>query len=280
MGAQFWWFYDVLAVCLTAGIIYSAVVKGFNKIVFQLIGTVLAFVVGFFGSGWLSPGAYQILYQDKIAASVQTALEDVDLYELAASRFANEIAAQVPDTVVDAQMLRDTAQAVCAGQESSQWFVDAVGTVTEEIVSGKMPAYAAVPLAESFAENPEFLIAYLNYMNQNDPSGAAAELERQFYRPEYTVMVRMVLFLILEAVILIIVGIIAKMAGNLENLMHIRRCNRLLGFMVGLLEAACALISVAVAVKLLATATNQQMLLFNEETIEATKLFRVIYQMI
>ena len=81
-------------------------------------------------------------------------------------------------------------------------------------------------------------------------------------------------------VIVIIISVIANMASSLEEMMHIRRCNRLLGFAAGLLEAACAVLTMTVAVKLLVDGTSGQMLLFNEPTIEATQLFKWLYQKI
>ena len=38
MGTQFWWFYDVLAVSISVGVLYVAVQKGINKTMFPLIG--------------------------------------------------------------------------------------------------------------------------------------------------------------------------------------------------------------------------------------------------
>jgi hypothetical protein len=102
-------------------------------------------------------------------------------------------------------------------------------------------------------------------------------LEENYLHPAYQPLVRMGVFLLLETVVLIIFGIISSMAGNLEEQMHIRRGNHLLAIPVGLVEAACVLIMLTVAVKLLICLTDSQMILFNEATVERSKLFRLLY---
>ncbi len=275
MGTQFWWFYDVLAVTLAVGIIYAAVAKGFNRIVFQLIGTILAFVVGVFGSKAFAPSVYELIYQDNIINNVQQVLEEQQIYDTMAQLLKSTQDGTAPEEYDSAAL-----QSMNAADDVPQWYADALGNAAQHLLDPVLSSQNDMALTQVFTENPDFLREFRSSLNEETKLAAAVALERDYYREGYLQLVKMALFLLLELVIVIIISVIANMASSLEEMMHIRRCNRLLGFAAGLLEAACAVLTMTVAVKLLVDGTSGQMLLFNEPTIEATQLFKWLYQKI
>ncbi len=273
MGTQFWWFYDVLIVTIAAGLLYNAVAKGFNKLVFQLVGFVLAFVVGFFGSGLLCEPTYRMIFQENTVLEVQTELESMD--------FREALASSVRQNAPDSEYARMETQKLIEDLQNngaSEVHREACASVLHSQLSKTISPYPQQTLQVYFSENTEGFGQFLSAAVNGDYHAAAAWLEEGYFRPFYQLMIRMVLFLLLEVVVLIIVGIIAGMTGNTEHLMHIRRFDRVLAVPVGLIETACVLISLVVAVKLIVSATDNMMLLFNEETISETKLFRLLYQ--
>ena len=116
------------------------------------------------------------------------------------------------------------------------------------------------------------------------PDCSAAEtvlrqmVEEDLYRPSYLRLVRMALFLLIELLMLVIYGVIASVGGNFEEQMHVRRGNHLLAVPAGLIEAACLLLIFTVAVRLVVMLTDNEMLLFNQETIDHTIFFRYLYR--
>lgn len=277
MGTQFWWFYDVLMLALTAGLLYNAIAKGFNKMVFQLVGFVLAFVIGFFGSGYLAEPAYDMLYREQITNTLHAAYEAPALYEAAAQGMQKNL----PDGAqADSAYLQETAAAILEGEEAPQWFAAAIGNAADMLIGSRISPSPEKTIGDLFTENPEVLRAFLEADAAGDAALVADRLERSYVRPYYIEMVKMAIFLLLQIVVLIVVGVIAGMAGNLEQHMHIRKFNRALAVPVGLIEVASVLIFFAVAVKLAVMATDNMMLLFNEETIAETKIFQLIYGMV
>ncbi len=278
MGTQFWWFYDVLTVTIAGGLLYAAVAKGFNKIVFSLIGCILAFVVGFFGSGYLSAPAYEMLYREKIESSFQITCEELDLYDAAAQNLRQSGVEGIPEES-DNAFVQEAVQKYCETGEMPAWLPYAAGEVLDTQVINKITPSPETPLRDAFTADETLLHRVVSAYNAGDLQQMARELEASYMRPAYLKTVRLGVFLLLEAVVLIIVGIIAAMAGNPEELMHLRRLNRPLAVVGGMVEAACVLLSVAVAVKLVVTLTEGMMLLFNEQTVERTKIFRYIYEL-
>ncbi len=274
MGTQFWWFYDVLTISTAVGIIYAAVVKGFNKLVLSLISVVLAFVIAFFASTPLSQWAYGAIYEENLRQSIQPVFDE-PLYELAVGYVQQSTLPDAP-AEVDAALLADTAAAIASGEESPAWFAEGFGRTLEALVKKEVAWYDA----PSFSENAEALAAIVTYVEEGDSAGAAHAIEHTYLKSAYLQMLRLATFLLLEIVVWILFAVIGKMAGNLEEQMHMLKGDKILAVPVGLLQAASVLIALTVVIRLVILWTDGQMLLFNEETVAETKLFQLLYNLL
>lgn len=273
MGTQFWWFYDVLILVIAAGLLYNAVARGFSRLIFRLAGFVLAFAAGAFGSGALALPAYNMLYRENIIAAVQMECETLDLF--------GEMETYIRQNAADSELAGFDRSALMENTEgcyTSPVYTEAAAAVLDPQLSAKITPYPQRPLQDFLAQETVYSEPFLSEYAAGNYAAAAAMLEEGCFRPYYTEMVRMALFLLLELVVLIIAGIISSMAGNLEQQMHIRKFNRILAVPVGLVEVFCVIVSLTVAVQLVVMATDNMMLLFNEDTIAKTKLFQLIYE--
>lgn len=272
MGTQFWWFYDVLTLTIAAGLLYHAAAKGFNKLIFRFVGAVLAFLAGFFGSGWLAEPTYSALFYENTISVIGTEYESPEMLPTILTQAQSLYPEETAELTEEA--LGETIAQVKAGGEIPSWLPEAIGAAADHALESKLSLTPDQDLQTLFAENPQLLQEIM-------AAEAPAEmLEQTHYRPFYLDVIRMALFLLLEAVVLIITGIIAAMIGDPEQLMHIRRCNKLLAVPAGLIQVFCVLVTFTVAVKLIVIATDDMMLLFNQATIEETKLFKLLYEMI
>jgi hypothetical protein len=61
---------------------------------------------------------------------------------------------------------------------------------------------------------------------------------------------------------------------------EVGKADRLLAVPVGLVEACCYVLIAAIAVQFLVVLTDSQMLLFNSDTIQKTRIFRYIYDFV
>ncbi len=275
MGTQFWWFYDVLIVTIAACLLYNAVVRGFNKLVFRLAGFTLAFVVGFFASTPLADFAYRAIFKEKVTAQVQTELEEMNFFDVMASGLRQKY----PESEygkIDKQQLLKLLQ---DGQMNSM-YAEVTASVLEPSLSHDLSPFPQQKMQDYFAENETAFQDFLNFMREEQYTEAAGILENGYFASFYQKLIRMVLFILLVVVVLSIGGIISALAGDVEQFMHVSRFDRLLGLMVGLIEIACVLFSVVITVRLIIASTDNMMILFNEQTIAETKLFRLLYQCI
>ncbi len=276
MGTQFWWFYDVLIVAVAGGVIYHAAAKGFNQMVFRLIGCILAFVIGGLGSWGLSEPIYHAIYQHECEEKIQVSLEGQDLYQLTAEYITDHTDAA--DT--DAETISTEIQSAVDGTEISDTLLVGVSGMLTSLTESRLNPKPDAGIYECLAKNVDSTRYILSQFEAEDRMGMAVELEKIYIRPDYTRMVGLAAFLILEAVIAIIVGIISASIGDKEELMHVRKLNRPLAVLAGLLEAAAWLLTITAVIRLMVSATDNMMMLFNEETIDKTFLFKYIFQMI
>lgn len=286
MGTQFWWFYDVLLVCVTGMLLYAAIAKGFNKIIFPFIGCIAAFgiaVAACLGDG-LTNSMYRMLFQEKITVTVDAVLSEWSYADEISSQYQNmeKIADSdeaYPETLTaeDVTMLLSEME---QGKTAPVWFRTLMLNRAELLLEKRFSPHTETPLTEALEEDAALFQKFAVSLYQEDGGTAAAVLEQYWYCPGYRELVRIGLFLILEAAILIISWMIAAVAGSLEEQMHVRRFDRLLAVPVGLIEALILLVNFCIIVRFAILATDGQMLMFNQETIEKTQLFRYIYQFI
>lgn len=269
MGTQFWWFYDVLILAAAGGLLYNAAAKGFGRMVFPLIGCILAFAAGVCGSRFLAEPVYHMLFSDKIIATIQAEYEETDIYPAIVEQYRRM---QQDDTMTE-QKLKEAA----ASGNVPEPIAAAAGEMAASELLHRFSPLPPESAAAFFTAEPEVLCQFLNAA---DAQEAAAVLEQAYFRPFYLEMVRTAVFLLLAVVMLIVVGILSNMAGDLEQLMHIRKGSRILAFPIGIVQAAFALLTITVSVRLIVLATNNQMMLFNEETIAETIVFHYIYDWI
>ena len=281
MGTQFWWFYDVLAVAMTFIIGYAVIAKGFNKVVFQLAAFLLSMTVGVLGANFIAPKVYDELFREKIGNSIMAVLDDetFDLYEQVAESLA--LTAAEEETPPTAEELHKTFLRTKRSSEAvfEEWYTDAFGSVLGLRLNNaqKMhPIDQTKRFAERFDQN-----GWIDLLSAFEEGGQREEIrdmiEVKCYRDNYTQLVRLALFLIIELVMLIISCIIASMTDHLEESMHLRRSNHLLAVPVALVEAGSMLFVFCVIVRLIVQITDSEMLLFNQPSIDATFLFKYIY---
>lgn len=275
MGTQFWWIFDVITLSITAGVIYGAVQKGLNKVILPLLGYVAAIVAGIFGSNALEGVVYEHLFQEEIRTSVQSALtvEEWDLLDAAAETLA--IAGQDTSAEEVHKLYRDAAD---GGEPMPDWLEEGICRTAETVVSARQRAHSEIALSEVFGR--EDLMTFLASLYGDKPEEAATLLEEKFYQPPYREIAHDGLFLMIELAMLIIYSMIASVAGNLEEQMHIRRGNRLLAFPAGLVEAACLLLIFVIVVRLIVRVGDGEIVLFNRETIGETWIFRYLYELV
>lgn len=289
MGTQFWWFYDVLAVTMAIGIGYAVISKGFNKVIYRLASFLITIAVGILGAKLIAPKVYQEMFQEEITAAVQQSLEaeDFDIYQRVAESMA--MSSKKEEKTPDAEELHKKLIAVRNQSEPvmEDWYREALANVLEQRVNDVRKLHyiseEQMRLSQWMLEQPakglrDLLLCFEEETTQDLAEQIRVNIE-PVYRTNYTQLVRLVLFLIIELVMLIICCIIFSMTSNLEQSMHVRKGDHLLAVPVALVELFVLLFVLCVTVRLIAQFTDNEMLLFNEQTVRETMVFKYLYSL-
>ncbi|MCR5717759.1 MAG: hypothetical protein K6F80_01825 [Oscillospiraceae bacterium] len=287
MGTQFWWFYDVLTVVLLFGIGYAVIAKGFNKVVFQLAAFAVAVVVGVTGANLTAPKVYEELLREKILETVRLSFSDetFNIYQRVSESYA--LSADAEEKNLSAEELHKKFLAV-KNQETpvfEEWYAKVICDALEQraneaerlhYISGEQTTLSARMQALPSGNLRDLLLCFEEDSNKDLVEQIEICIE-PVYDANYTQLVRLSLFLVIELVILIICCIIAMMMSHVDQEMHLRRGDHLLAVPVALVEIASLLFVICVIVRLIAQLTDNEMLLFNQQTIDETMLFKHIY---
>ncbi|MEE5991712.1 MAG: hypothetical protein V3G42_00550 [Oscillospiraceae bacterium] len=279
MGTQFWWFYDVLFLSIAMGILYHALWNGFRKEVLKTVGLALTITATFAVACFLSTPVYQTLFQEKITTTLQNALEseDFDIFETASESLA--LNATEGEETPDADGLRNIAEKIIAGEECPEWFIDSMGNATELLISRYVKPHSEKTLVQCFAGNIPAFQVFLQIC-ETSPQDGAQILEALYYRQSYHKLVIMVLFLLLLLIMWVIISVIASMIEYEESPKPITGKSRIWAIPLGLTEAIGGLVMITVIIRLIVALTDGQMLLFNQETMNHTIIFRFVYRFI
>ncbi len=279
MGAQFWWFYDVLFLSTALGIFYHAVQKGFRQEILNTICFLVAVVVSVGGAWFLSLPIYGGLFQERITVTLTRAIESehFDIFENASEVLA--LNATEGEETPDAEGLRRIGEKAVSGEECPEWFVETMGNVTESLISRWYAPHSEIPLASYFAGN---LPAFYQFLNtwELSPEDGAKILEAIYYRPAYLKLMKLVSILSFLLVMWIVFSVISSMMGDSEEQRPVTGKSRISAIPLGLIEATGTLLILTVIIRLTVALTDGQMLLFNQETMNHTILFRYVYHFI
>ena len=278
MGTQFWWFYDVLFLSVAVGVLYHAVQKGFRQEFLKTIAFVVSIGIAFAGAFFLSQPVYQMLFQEKINGTLQRALESeyFDIFENASEALALTSSGEEKP---DAETLRNISEKAVSGEECPEGFVEVIGNSTENLISRYIKPHSEKPLAQCFAEDISAFQLFLQEYEQSPEQGAKL-LEALYYRQAYHKLMMRILFLCCLLVMWMVFSVISSMMEYSEEQKHITGKSRIFAVLLGLIEATGGLLILTVMIRLIVGLTDGQMLLFNQETMSRTIIFRYVYHFI
>ena len=276
MGAQFWWFYDVLFLSIAGGILYHTVQKGFRKEVLKTILFVMVVTGAFAGASFLSIPVYEKMFQEKIITTLQEVLESgqPDIFENASESLA--LTALEGEETPDAEGVRKMAEKAITGEECPEWFVEIMGNSTDALISRYVRPHSEKTLLQYFSGNIPAFQLFLQEC-ETAPRECAELLEALYYKQAYCKLLTMVLFLLILFVIGAVFNIVSSLVEYSGEQGHITGKSRILAIPLGLMEVAGGTAILTAAIRLTMALTDGQMLIFNQETMNHTIIFRYVY---
>lgn len=300
MGTQFWWFFDVFTAALLLVAVFIAGKKGFGKTLVFTIGCAASVLLAIALSGPIANFAYgsaiehgnlknlkEELSSSDLSADTKTFMEGMgynirvndsrvseifleggdvvgSLYE-----YANNINGKVVDSEENfRKKMNEGLAGVVRSVFTDSHSAFAGEAVYDEVLADMSKLPQILTLIEEQANEPEV----------HDYTEASKLLEAEYCADVYKDMISLAAFAVISLIVLILVmNISGKMNGDGGIGAVGDIADHIIGGVFGVLQAAVFMLVIAAAVRLVVTLGGSDMILFNEESINKTYVFKHIY---
>lgn len=288
------WFYDVFAIGLVLAMLYIGAKKGFVKTVLILVSYIVALVGGYLIADPASVAIYDKFVADKAYELVDENYEKIDVNGL----IKNQIQAQgynieIDDEKLDealakggdlyknlsdflaqsgveesAENVKDEILSEIDAKKIMQTFGDSVPSEVINIVNN---------VANTSKENVTEIVTVL--ANGEKEEGVRVIMDK-LVDPVVKGVIKLVIWIIAFFVLMIVATILVNIiSGTIKFVPLVGSINTVLGAVLGTLEGILILIVICVVIKLAIVLTSGDVMFINEETINDTKLFKLIYNL-
>lgn len=284
----FYQFYDLLLIAVTAVIMYVSVRNGISKTFPLIIGCVLSIFTASQTSGTAAAFLYSKIFQKTNIQHIYDNISEMDFsrqykvyidslgYSFTAdSQKLEEIFRSGEDITEKSFQYFDSIQKDFDSEENfSQKFRTGYKQILFESLKSDMPSFVV--------ESPDFsqkeFDESIKMMYNEDTMLNAVYIEEHFTRKPAVSFMKKILFIFIAIAVMFLVRIVNDRISRF--IPHFGIVDHTLGIISGLTETAAAFIIISAAVKILIDAGNNEMILFNTDTIEKTRIFRHIYNII
>ena len=284
----FYQFYDLLLIAVTAVIIYISVRNGISKTFLLIIGYALSIFIAFQINGATATFLYSKFFQEKNIQHIYDNISEMNFsrqykayidslgYNFTAdSEKLEEIFKSGEDITEKTFQYFSSIQKNFDSEENfSQKFRTGYKQILFDSIKSDIPSFVIESPEFSKNEFDESIkMMYNDYTMRN-----AVYIEEHFTRKPAVSFIEKILFVLTAtAVMLLITAINDRISGFVPSF---GIADHILGIVSGIAETAFSFIIISVSVKILIDAGNNEMILFNTDTIEKTRIFRHIYNII
>lgn len=288
------WFYDVFAIGLVLAMLYIGAKKGFVKTVLILVSYIVALVGGYLIADPMSVAIYDKFVADKAYELVDENYEKIDVNSL----IKNQIQTQGYDIEIDDEALDEALTkggdlyknlsdflAQSGVEESAQ-------NVKEEILSeidakkimqtfGDSVPSEVISIVNNVADtSKENVTEIVTVLANGDKQEGVEVIMDKLVDPVVKGVIKLVIWIIAFFILMIIATILVNIiSGTIKLVPLVGSLNTVLGAILGALEGILILVVICVVIKLAIVLTSGDVMFINEETINETKLFKLIYNL-
>lgn len=295
LGSSFWWFYDALVIAVFFLAIAGNAKKGFIKSVVVLAAYILSAFLAYMAGSFAGDKIYYSYIKDKNIEAVENAVSDINVNKeiklyIEQSGYNVDISEeQIRNIISQSQNIDDAderfAEAINtatggAANVTGAYFkdniMDKISSSVESRIGGYLPDFAVTNVQPSVSNNTDKIFKTIALLS-GDSHNAAEYIEKEYLRPVTIKVIGMLVFVVVFAVLNIIFHILLGGIDKIGDVTGLGKLDSVLGGVLGAVQAAIIVFIIMLIVKITINLNDSNMVLFNEETIENTKLFKYFY---
>ncbi len=294
MGAEFWWFYDVIAVAVLLVCIFISGRKGLLKGTFMALCCALSVFVSFAVSGTISQDLYKNTVRSSNVKKIERNLKSDTFTQKYAAYLENmgyfiKVNPEKLDDIFKSD--KDLDKALCnyvnnvnarKVEENEAVLLEKIregyAVVMSDIISQSLNKFSAETAAEEIRNDSSGIKDFLLLVLDKDKLHEASVYITDKYTAEaYITMFRITGFVVLYiALFLIIMAVINSFTGKNENGGE-STGSHIAGGFIGIITGGIMIFAVSAIIRLWAIMGNNEMLFFNNDVIDSTYIFKYFY---
>lgn len=296
MSTFFWWIFDALVIIICVYVIYSNGKRGVTKVLVLGIGYFVSSLTASLVSMAMAPVLYEGVTQDTTVSAIENAHQHFDLAGCISSAInTQQYGFTVDKGTIKGYMESDDTDRLVGRiytllkhknggadvlniDQTRKIIYDAVRTNYGKALNDYLPAYVQSNFEKSTVSDPYLMRELISLMRNPATGKQAVEFSEESFAKEPTLEVLQIFsYLIIFSIIMVIAAVIAAMLENTLFFNNTRSKERVLGALVGIIEAVTVLMLMTLVVRLLVMLGGGRLLCFNDPTIQESKLFRHFY---
>lgn len=291
------WILDIFVVLIIGYVIYSNARRGFNKVIAfgvgYLVMTILASVI----ASAAAPAFYDGVARDSNINALMTANDHVQFEKV----FAQAINAQNYGFTASENSVKhvlekydqgsfddrlyqyvrsNTADIGVGKAQFSQLMLDTFIECYGKELGERVPEYVIASFTKNAKEDPEIArdIMRTYYDTRKSNYDRAELIEKQFSESATTEVLQIFMYLILFSMFMVLAAVIATMLQNKIFFNITRGADRVMGGIVGLLEAGSLLVLLTLIVRLIVVLGAGKFMFFNDDDLNNSFIFSILYR--
>ena len=291
------WILDIFVVLIIGYVIYSNARRGFNKVIAFGVGyfvmTILASVI----ASAAAPAFYDGVARDSNINALMTANDHVQFEKV----FAQAINAQNYGFTASENSVKrvlekydqgsfddrlyqyvrsNTADIGVGKAQFSQLMLDTFIECYGKELGERVPEYVIASFIKNAKEDPEIArdIMRTYYDTRKSNYDRAELIEKQFSESATTEVLQIFMYLILFSMFMVLAAVIATMLQNKIFFNITRGADRVMGGIVGLLEAGSLLVLLTLIVRLIVVLGAGKFMFFNDDDLNNSFIFSILYR--
>ncbi|MBO4877859.1 MAG: hypothetical protein J5501_07625 [Ruminococcus sp.] len=296
MGEQFWWIYDAAIAAIILVFVFISSRKGLVKTAISLACSVLALVIAFSVSSAVSKGVYKTmirpstiknvskdLYSDSVKKRLVDQLNGLDYHlSVREDKITDLLNDENSDFDHEVYVYANNINAIKVAEEDEfkEELHKIYGQIIYELVAKNCDPYIAEAARNLTVADPSCFQQIGRELNEEEGGQreAAAIISDNYIAPTYSKVFRYISFIAMFVIVSLLAFFIVKSFS--ENIKSGEAVSHIVGGVLGIFIGIIVIIVIAVVIKLNVVLGNNEMMVFNKDTVDKTLVFKHIYNIV
>ncbi len=289
-----WILYDIAVVWLIVGTVISSYKKGFSGIIISVCGYLLVCVISALCGNIVAEPVYHLFVKDSLIDDMSEVIDDYNISEdiqkyISDMTYGLDVSIKNIEKTLNSSkaenleenlynlIIRHSAGAVSSYDEVSEGVTKGLNESMKNLFKGTVPLSLTKGLLEYSVETKESAFELIKIFTVNDSDEISEYIEENYIRQYAISLVGMFVFIVMFFILMFVVKMVESSLIKSGKISGGGKFDCFAGAFVGIVEAVAYVFILCVLVKFFLVLSDDMPMILNEETIQNSKLFSIVY---